>query len=220
MSKKILFLAITSIAAIFILGILYTQKFHITQTSPALSGIYNSTPYLDIQFNKSLSSTGIQLSSSPKIIQNYSIVGTKTLRLTWSSPLIAAQKYTITIESISSAGGSRIKNKQLVFSVKPSSKLSSAEQQAVVNSQDNGLAADKINSLLPHYDPSYKLEAQPNGNNKPNIIFTYLPPPIDMQSTAPDKTSSITAAKAWLSQNGIDLSQYTLIDVDSNQKIN
>jgi len=80
-------------------------------------------------------------------------------------------------------------------------------------------AVDKIFTLLPHYTNQYLLYAQPTSSGKPNIVFYFLAPiPVPANGSRPSQSqgndlepAAISAAKTWLTQNGINLDNYTFI---------
>jgi hypothetical protein len=95
----------------------YNKKppFSITAVSPTVSNITTKTPSMTIYFNQPLSGTGEAVTSSPSIISGVSVTGDK-LELTFNSKtLLSSKNYTITVQSISSATGQRLTNKQLSF---------------------------------------------------------------------------------------------------------
>lgn len=208
--KKLLIIVIVLMSLAVILAWLSASTFHIVKTDPKLSSISSNDGHIDVSFNKPLAEKDLRVSISPDNIYRVEIRNSKTLRIIWGSPLSAGNKYLITLHSIYSANGQIIRDKKLKFTAvyKSFEGLSAAEQRSIVNSQDNNTPSDKIYQLLPHYDPFYRLDVKPNGSNKPDIVFTYLAPPPDYGSSAPDEQKAFMDAKQWLIGKGVPVTQY------------
>lgn len=116
-------------------------RFHIISTTPSTSKVATITPFIKVNFNHSLSSTGLDVSSSPAIV-NHSSVSGKVLTLGLSSPMDANKKYTITIGSISDTRGKTLKDKVIVFSPRyvAYSNLSDEQQKTLLQQQSTAAA--------------------------------------------------------------------------------
>jgi hypothetical protein len=141
--------------------------FHITKTDPPLSAVSQLSPYLRVSFNQSLDAKSLRLDDPSHIISNTSIENS-AITMSFDENLILGKTYEITIKQITSNSGKVIKNRVLRFTAKdiPSTKLSSAQQKALVSRQDqypytvdyinfvgfdaltdNGLSADQLQAV-------------------------------------------------------------------------
>lgn len=212
------------IVVLVVSGILYNYyHFHITGTSQFTT----DSSFLNINFNKPIKLSSINVSSTPNLVFNYDLYDQKTIRIELSATPTANTTYTFYVSAVST-NNQAIKNTgiKLTSKVLDFSKLSASQQKALVNSQDNTIktATNKIFTVLPYYSTYYYLVAQANGTNNPNIIFTYLPPPSFepalIQAEEPSKQALIAQAETWLTQQGIDLSNYQLLDSVTGQQLN
>jgi hypothetical protein len=214
--RKIYIIGSITILAIVVLWVgltvLENARFRVVSTNPALSQINSASGSIDMYFNKPLNKNSVSIRSKSNIVDNYSITGTKTLHIVWNTALVTGKEYSFTITKISDISGSSITNKVISFTVISTDNQSPSQQQAAVNSQDNVAPADKIYGFLPYYTTYYTLDAEPNGNQKPSILFTYLPAPsylpADQIAATPSESQAESDAQAWLTGKGIDLSQY------------
>lgn len=112
--------------------------FRVSKTDPNMNRVAASSAFIKIYFNKPIASRGLSLSYSSKFVEKYTI-GDKEIDLTLpTSGLVVGKRYTITINYVASTGGKVIRNKELRFTAKdiPVSKLSKAQQSALISRQD------------------------------------------------------------------------------------
>lgn len=149
------------------------SRFHIVSTNPPISSVPYIFPYMDINCNKTLVSTGLSVSTSPNILKGYSVNG-KTLRLNLIS-MTKDKEYQIFITHLQSVDG-KILNKTLRFKAKdiPFNSLTKDQQQAIVNAQDPNdpslLTNDPLVSHLPYGDLGYNISyVITTKNNEPYL---------------------------------------------------
>ena len=170
--KPILFILITVLLLIVAYETIQVFKFHIVSTDPKLSGVSDLATYMDIDFNKTLTGSG-SITSQPDLIQSYSIKG-KTIHLDFKAKG-NNKKYTVTLTNIQAVSGDSL-SRVLSFKIKdiPFDKLSEAQQQGVVNSQDpydpSLPTSDPLVQHLPYGDLDYKIDyLVDTKNNRPAL---------------------------------------------------
>jgi hypothetical protein len=112
------------------------SKFHITGTNPKTSSVATISPFMKVNFNKQLSKSDLNVSSSPAIIRSYDVEG-KTLVINLGTPLLAGKVYTISIGRIRDIKNNVITNKNLVFVPKviPAQDLPKDQADAILKQQ-------------------------------------------------------------------------------------
>jgi len=132
---------IAAVVLILLLGwlgylIYLSTTFHATDTNPSLSSVATVTPFLEINFNRPLSSSGVNVTSSPSIINSYSVSGDQ-LKLNFPPMLQQNRAYTVTVESISDTTGKQLKNLHFTFTPKyiSTGNLPEDQQQAILKRQ-------------------------------------------------------------------------------------
>lgn len=223
MKKKILIFLCIVLFLLFIGAIYESLKFRITGTSSF--NTYSS--YLDINFNKPIKLSSINVSSQPNIVFNYTLSSPKTIKVELLNAPTLNTVYTFNVSATSTSNNVIdhsvlvLKGNQVDFN-----SLTPAQQKSLVNTQDTTtkVATNKIFTILPYYSTYYYLTAQSNGTGNPTIVFTYLPAPsfepAQEQALEPSKQTSISQAETWLNQQGVVLSNYNFVDGATNQPIN
>ena len=115
-----------------------TLQYRITGTNPSTSKITKLTPFIQVNFNRTLQAAGIQITSSADIVQSYSVSGS-ALKILFKSPLTVGATYTITLVNIPETKGKSLTNKQLHFKVIDATfaSLPKDQQQAILAAQSN-----------------------------------------------------------------------------------
>ena len=140
-NKKLVGLCIVAILLLLLLFVPRVQKqsgFNVDTTNPKLNNIATISPYLQINFTRDLSSKNFKYTSSNDLIKSYTIKG-KTVQLNFNGGKFkAGQKYSVTIQSISSKAGETITNHKLEFTTteRTFESLSAEEQKAAIAAQD------------------------------------------------------------------------------------
>lgn len=123
------------------MALLWVQnlQFRMTGTDPSLDSFSYAVPQMEVSFNHNLSTNGLDVTSSPNIIKSAKVSGKKITIAFRTVTLDKGKTYTITLKSVHDTGNRTITNKVLKFTAKdiPYDKLSTAQQKAVVNAQDN-----------------------------------------------------------------------------------
>lgn len=125
-------------------------RFRLVSTSPNLSDVADIAPYIDLNFNKSLSSGYVVVRITPNAMKSFTVNG-KTLRVNLSSTMDNI-KYSITVNGLRSVSG-QLFSRTLTFVPHniPFNKLPKDEQQAIISSQDpNDPSLVTNNPLLAH----------------------------------------------------------------------
>jgi hypothetical protein len=132
----ILGIVIVVFVVLLVLVAIKNRQFRIVSTNPDIKKIQNISPFIEINFNKELSSNNVSFTSNPPIIRNYKING-KTLTINLNIPLRAQQNYTINIVTIEDTVGHKITNKKLSFvpSLTTPANLPQDQQQAILQQQ-------------------------------------------------------------------------------------
>jgi hypothetical protein len=134
--KPLLILVSVLVVVLLIYQVILTQKFHAVSTDPKTSNVATVSPFFKINFNKTLSKSGVVISLQPSIINSYQVQG-KTLVINLNIPLNAGVRYYIKINNISDISGRRITNKLFTFIPQyvASQDLTNAQKQALLKKQ-------------------------------------------------------------------------------------
>ncbi len=150
--------------------------FRIVSTSPQTNLVATTTPFMKVTFNKTLSNTGVALSSTSGIIKSNSVAG-KTLIIYLDYPLKANTRYSINIVSIKSTSGSTINSKSITFTAQnlPYGQMPKAQQKYLVSHQDNytPVQKDPILASLPYSTLDFSLDSSfPTGKDgQPTLVL-------------------------------------------------
>ncbi|HSX37155.1 MAG TPA: hypothetical protein VLG13_03545 [Patescibacteria group bacterium] len=184
-----------------------TVTFRLTGTNPGVNDVATISPFFKINFNKNLSPHGLSVSSSPSVVDSYSINGS-VITVLLKTPLDSSQTYILKIHGVASAGGKTLPDQS--FSLKPrympSSQLPKDQQQALQNIQQRYnqiIQGDKLIQLLPFT----------SGGNEFNISYQVAykdqKPIVTVTITAPSAQGQ-TDALSWIKSIGADPSKYTI----------
>ena len=195
--------------------------FHIVRTNPSSQNVASLTPFFDVGFNKTLTTSGLSVSSSPGIIQSY-VVKQKSLDMTLISPMKIGATYTIVIHSVQSTGGHKLSNKTFHFTPQDIAytNLPKDQQIAIQNSpgQDDKDAFnnDPVLAHLPHGTLDYNLTpvyTSVNGHAKLEINAQLLLTYADLSSAQSEQTA-ITLYESeinqYISSFGLNPSNYII----------
>ncbi len=154
------------VAILLVYNFIQLQKFHIVNTDPSTSRFSNLIPFMKINFNKPVSRQGLYVSSSPNIINSYT-VNNKTLSLSLK-PLTLDKSYVVTLRSVYSTNGQKIINDTIRFTttyINPNN-LPTDQQQAILRNQDHYSSPlnNPIVQYLPHQTLNYELSAAVSNN--------------------------------------------------------
>jgi len=131
------------------------RHFRIVSIEPAMDSVSTSTPYIQLTFNRALTTNGLSITSTPSIISSSAASGA-VLTLFLNTPLSLGGKYTVTIVSLHDSKGEIIANKRLSFTTKdiPDQSLPPDQQQYILQKQTyrpqskNNVAFSGIDTLL------------------------------------------------------------------------
>ena len=162
-------LSIFILAALIAVQILASFHFHVVSTDPNIKKFSNAVPFFKINFNRTLSTSNVKVTSSPSIISSYSVSG-KTLDLSLL-PLSVGKTYAITLQSIADSRNQTITNQVFSFvaqAINPSG-LPTDQRQAILRNQESypAVQSNPIFKYLPYQTLSYSLTGQING---PEVI--------------------------------------------------
>jgi hypothetical protein len=223
-SKRIKSALIIILALVLVLvayEVFMFEKFHLVSTDPVLNKINTSQTSISLIFNKNLSVNHLVVDASPINISSDKISG-KTLMINFTS--LSSEPYTINILSLYDTSGTSIKNLALNFTPVyiPFNQLPSSTQKSIINSQPDKNQPTSALDLLPYDGPDYELTLQYNTSNSatlPDIEFTYVPNTMDNLEGSSAEQAAINNAKDWLTNNGISLSTYSLVDSSTDQPL-
>jgi hypothetical protein len=187
--------------------------FHVTSTTPDLSRVSNTAPYIKVTFNKPIDKSSVRLKSDNVGIS--SDVDSKTLTINLLELMTAGQAYTVSIDSIGSTSGDVLKDYPLTFT--PSndpSYLTADQEKAILDQQEankSPVLDDPIFKVVPYSTLDYSLDGVINDDQSVTITIT-------IQLSAADVSSGADAATArykqealdYITSQGIDLSKYTV----------
>lgn len=115
-----------------------STKFHVVDTNPSVNSVATLSPFIKVNFNKTILSKGISVSSTGGATDSFGVNG-KTITINLNYPLSSNKVYSITINNVRDSSGAELSN--LVFSFKPSNivfnNLPQDEQKSIVNNQDH-----------------------------------------------------------------------------------
>jgi hypothetical protein len=163
--KRIILFAVPPVVIVVALFIaLVVLPFHLIKSTPASKNFPTDSPSLILDFNKPLENV-VQLSGSDSSIKGYSVSG-KVLTISLNYPLNANQRYSITLNQVTATSGAQITHKVISFITKDidPSKLSAAQQKALLDDQDQNLPSDPILSHLPYQTLEYEISAEITAN--------------------------------------------------------
>lgn len=129
--------------------IIINLHFRVVSTNPGVNNVATISPFFKINFDRQLSSNGVDISSNPSIIKSYYVSG-KVLTINLISPLDSKKQYVITLKKISDLKNEQIKDRQFTFT------------PSVIQSQD--LPKDQAAALLKQQS------SRPPSRN--DIVFT------------------------------------------------
>ena len=154
---------------------LAVRPFHIVSTNPKTNNVASVSPFLEINFNHTLSPKGLSVSSQPSIIDTYVVKG-KVLDLILKSPLATSTTYTISLTDISDSNGNKL-SKALSFKPKDLSynQLSKQQQQALLQQQTTHPQSKNNNSFLGFDDFLTYGITTTQLNSLEQIIFNFSP---------------------------------------------
>lgn len=137
--RRVLFLLLLVLALVVFYSWYTNRHFKIVSTSPSVSNVATISPFFKINFNRQLSNTALNISSTPSVVKSYDISG-KTLDIVLITPLDENTQYTIKLNSISSSGNDHIYNKDFVFKPKnlDFNQLSNDQQTVILQQQAKG----------------------------------------------------------------------------------
>ncbi|HSX46307.1 MAG TPA: hypothetical protein VLG27_04905 [Candidatus Saccharimonadia bacterium] len=113
-NRKTITIAAIVVIAWLVMVVISHNRFRVVSTVPGLNGIGTSSSFLQINFNRELSSNGLSLSSSPAVIDSYKASG-KSLIIYLNSPMTIGQTYTIIFNKVSDTKGETMTNRSLAF---------------------------------------------------------------------------------------------------------
>ena len=127
-----------AIIALALIGyqIYLNSHFRLVSTSPKTSGVSTDSPFLKVNFNRQLTSSGLSVSSKPNIIKSVSTSG-KVLTIYLNYPLNSTTTYSLYLNDVSDIRGDTIRGKTLSFKPKyvPYSALSADQKMAQLQNQ-------------------------------------------------------------------------------------
>jgi hypothetical protein len=139
-----------------------TVVFRIVSTNPSLHDVSYMSPFLNVTFNKPLSSGNLILSTTGGAIASHR-VSNNVLTITLKEPLQIHHTYTITIQAVESKSGAHLTNKQFTFTTTNTgyNSLPKDQQNALTaKNQDTYVPVkqDPILTSLPHSTLDYILQ--------------------------------------------------------------
>jgi hypothetical protein len=207
-NKKLIVIVIVIILVIAsVFFAIKNSKFHVVSTDPNTNEVASVSPFFKINFNKTLSSNGLKVSSSPAIISSYKVSG-KYINADLNIPLQLNQTYTITVGYVADAAGDTITNRTFTFTAKdvPSNGLSKEQQQALLHTQTQYLqnTSDPILGHLPYGGLTFSLSGTQTMQNGKTVVILNA----RLLLTAADVNSGPDAEQAAINQYKQDVINY------------
>lgn len=206
--------ALVVLAFLLIGWLIYqTLTFHVTTTNPRTSSVSDVSPFLKVNFSKSLAKS-VLVSSTPSVIRSQSVSG-KTLTLNLI-PLTVGQDYTVTIGSISSQSGDTLHNIVLHFTARDISfdSLPEDQQKAILANQDSlpKVVDDPVFKYVPHTTLDYSLKALVRNGVKGNPSGLYLQ--ADIYLSQADMAGNVSDTITKYEQEVVDYIKSTGLNPD------
>jgi hypothetical protein len=205
-AKKIILYLLMTVVMIFIvwsgLTVYKTLAFHIISTNPDVGKITIISPFLKIDFNKSLSKS-VTITSTPSIINNYEVLG-KEITASFAIPLNPKQTYTVFIHNIYDTGGKHLADQKFIFRPKNINlnNLPKDQSQVLLNNQTQyakTIQNNKLLQLLPFTGPGFEYRVDYTVNYSPQGSE----PTIKITAPTPQAQQN---ALAWIKSQGQNLS--------------
>jgi hypothetical protein len=176
--KKILLTAI--VVVLLLVGVLIvatrltTHPLKVVATNPQLNNISNITPFLKIDFNETVESSGLSVTGSDNIVKSFSASGNVVTVLLQN--MQKNTNYSVTLDSAKTNSGSTVTNK--TFSFKTNGVIYTwqlPKDQQKVLMQEQAAAqpkTDPILAYLPHATLDYYLSSTANTvNGQPQLVL-------------------------------------------------
>lgn len=194
----------------FWVGLLFykLQQFRLVQTNPSVGNVATVSPFMDIEYNKPLSSN-VRVTTTSKIIESVQIQGDE-IHILFYIPL-QLSTYSINVSNISDTAGQTLKDETFVFTPKimTNSQLPSDQQAALQSIQLE--YAKKVQG-----DPLIRFLPFTGGGNEFKITYS-----ISGQGSNIQITVTITAANqqgfndaiTWIKEIGANPNNYHIVYV-------
>jgi len=138
-----------------------TTLLEVTSTSPSRgSSVSYETPIITVDFNKDISDKEFKINSPKGLVVSTFIEG-RRLNINIFSGLVANQNYNFTLASVIAKDGSKLANFDINFSTTASTKLSEAENNLILQRQQQNkpsLVNDPILQYVPHHTDQYNIK--------------------------------------------------------------
>lgn len=138
-SKLVPYLIALVVVLVAVVGyrIYQDSRFRVINTQPSTSSVSYLSPFLVINFDRSLPQQSLNISSSPNIVSSYTIQN-QSISITLRSPLKISTNYRITIAKVSDSTKGVLNNLSFAFKAAniPLQDLPLSQQRAVLKKQD------------------------------------------------------------------------------------
>jgi hypothetical protein len=210
------------IIVILLLGftVWHTLTFHVISTEPSTGKVSTVAPFFKVNFSQELSSDDVQITSSPSILIGKTTISGKVLTIPFkTTPLTSGKTYSITIASITSTRGDKIKNVTFTFKPTyiPSSELPKDQQQALLKLQGGGQPAptNPITKDLPYETTNFMLSTvvgatADNKAEKFPLLAIITPSEADMGDESTAVAQYEQAVAAYITSLGFNPSSYNI----------
>ena len=220
--KYVLLFSIPLITLVVTLFIVQGQRFHIVSTSPSLSNVAQVSPYIYVNFNKSLDVAACNASSKDQIITGYAIKG-KQLQVSLNERLDMSKVYKIKIVAKALASDQNVV-KEISFTARdiPVEDLPKQQQDLILLRQRDYLKSqsDPIIRSLPHGTLDYNLTSEYVRNGSKSDLILHASLLLTGADLKGDSTSIVNQYKQevvdYIKSLGLDPTKYT-IDYSTGQ---
>jgi hypothetical protein len=216
--KKIIVPLVLIAAVIVSLLIVRSMQFRLVSTDPSTSAVSNISPFIKINFSKTLDAKGVTITPDNMLIDSYS-VDNKTITVNLKAMYIG-KTYTINLGQVRSQEGKVLSNLSVRFTAKDISfkELSKDQQQAILKRQDAAPKAsnDPIFQYVPYSTLSYTINAYVGATSQTNPSGVYLKADIlisnaelsgDLQGTINQYEQAV---RDYIQSKGLDPAAYVI----------
>jgi hypothetical protein len=225
--RRAIFIGIITLTVIIIGAILFYTffVFHITSITPDPRGASYLTPRLVVQLNKNIKKDSIKVVSKSGLNLETEVKDS-TLTINILTSMKVNERYTITIESLSSESGDEIKNHDITLVTTKNGALNEEDEKIVLDRQQANkpdFFKDPILKYLPHSTLDYSIISKiyyvGTKDQKISIIITLELSAADVRTNrdAAIQQYKQEAMNYLSSLEGVDLSKYEIeVKVDAS----
>lgn len=174
--RSLVTISILVVAGIVAYLVIQNLHFRLVSTNPRTSAVSNISPFLKLNFNRTLDAKNIDIQTDRSFMQSVSTNG-KTITINLKT-LDIGKLYTVRLNKVRSTDGKVLTNVTVRFVAKDIAfkDLPKDQQQAILNNQDKApkASSDPILSVLPYATLSYKITGLVRASSASNLSGLYV----------------------------------------------